>query len=101
MNILFVCNQNQNRSKTAADIFKDQYKTKSAGLYNQRPVTQKQIEWADTVIVMEDEQRTELSKRFPKYYLQKRILSLDIPDVYKYNQPELVNKLQSKLKGLF
>jgi predicted protein tyrosine phosphatase len=100
MNILFVCNQNQNRSKTAADIFKDKYKTKSAGLYNQRPVSQKQIEWADTVIVMEDEQRTELSKRFPKYYLQKRILSLEIPDVYKYNQPELVNKLQSKIREL-
>lgn len=34
MNILFICNQNQNRSKTAAELFKGKFKIKSAGLYN-------------------------------------------------------------------
>lgn len=101
MNILFICNQNQNRSKTAEELFKDRFKTKSAGLYNQKPVTKKQIEWANTIIVMEEQQRAELSKRFPEQYMQKRILSLDIPDIYQYNQPELVQQLQTKMKGLF
>ncbi len=100
MKVLFICNQNQNRSKTAEDLFKGKFKTKSAGLYNEKPVTEKQLSWADLIVVMEDEQRTEIAKRFPKLYIQKKILSLEIPDVYYYNQPELVNVLKSKIKEL-
>ncbi len=101
MKILFICNQNQNRSKTAEEIFKGIFKTKSAGLYNARPVTEKQLSWADTIVVMEEEQRAEIARRFPKHYMQKRILSLDIPDVYHYNEPELVEALKSKVSSLF
>ncbi len=101
MKVLFICNQNQNRSKTAEDVFKGRLETKSAGLYNEKPVTEKQISWADAIIVMEDAQRSEIAKRFPKQYMQKRILSLDIPDVYHYNQPELVSILKSKIEDLF
>ena len=97
MRILFICNQNQNRSKTAEDIFKGRFQTKSAGLYNGKPVTEKQLSWADLVVVMEDAQRGEIAKRFPNEYMQKRILSLNIPDVYHYNQPELINILKSKV----
>ena len=97
MNVLFICNQNENRSKTAEEIFKDRFKTKSAGLYNTKPVTEKQISWADTIIVMEEAQRSEIANRFPKQYMLKRILSLDVPDVYHYNQPELIEILKSKL----
>ena len=101
MKILFICNQNQNRSKTAENIFKGKFKTRSAGLYNEKPVTAKQLSWADAVIVMDEEQRREVAKRFPKQYMQKRILSLDIPDVFHYNQPELINILKSKINNLF
>jgi predicted protein tyrosine phosphatase len=101
VNLLFICNQNRHRSKTAEDIFKTRFNTKSAGLYNDEPVTEKQMAWADTVIVMEDSQRQEISRRFPKQYLDKRILSLDIPDVYRYNQPELVGLLQERMADLF
>ena len=97
-NVLFVCNQNQNRSKTAEMIFKDKFNTKSAGLYNTRPVTSKQMSWSDIIIVMEDEQRSELAKRFPKLYLQKRILSLEVPDIYKFNDQKLIKSLLSKVK---
>ncbi|MBN2458641.1 phosphotyrosine protein phosphatase [Candidatus Woesearchaeota archaeon] len=97
MNVLFICNQNENRSKTAEEIFKERFKTKSAGLYNTKPVTEKQISWADTIIVMEEAQRSEIANRFPKQYMLKRILSLDVPDVYHYNQPELIGILKSKL----
>ena len=100
MRVLFICNQNQNRSKTAEILFSKRFETKSAGLYNEHPVTQAQLEWADVLVVMEDEQRTELSRRFPRYYLQKRILSLDIPDIYRKDQPELVQELRKKIKVL-
>ena len=97
MKVLFICNQNENRSRTAEELFKDTFETRSAGLYNENPLTEKQLSWADVVVVMEDGQRSEIGKRFPKLYMQKRILSLDIPDVYHYNQPELVNTLKSKI----
>lgn len=100
MNLLFICNQNENRSKTAANLFKSKFKTKSAGLYNENPVTENELEWAHTIVVMEDKQRTELSKKFPKQYMQKRILSLNIPDIYRFNQPELIDLLKSKMNEL-
>jgi len=100
MNVLFICNQNQNRSKTAEKIFKDRFNAKSAGLYNIHPVTEKQISWADTIVVMEEAQRSEIADRFPKQYMLKRILSFDIPDIYHYNQPELIEVLNSKIDEL-
>ena len=100
MNVLFICNQNKNRSKTAKDIFKKKYTTKSAGLYTKKPVTKSQLEWADTVVVMEDVQRSEIANRFPNIYLQKKILSLGIPDTYHYGQLELKKILEIRMKGL-
>ena len=100
MKVLFVCNQNENRSKTAENIFKDRFDVKSAGLFNSKPITEKQMSWADIVFVMEDVQRSELAKRFPKQYMKKRIISLDIPDIYRYNQPELINILKIKINEL-
>ena len=93
MRVLFICNQNLHRSKTAEELFRGRFETKSAGLYNGKPVTAQQIAWADVVAVMEEEQRIEIAKRFPKLALLKRIVSLDIPDMYRYNQPELIEAL--------
>lgn len=99
MKVLFICNQNQHRSKTAEELFRGSFETKSAGLYNERPVTKEQLEWADLIVVMEDEQRAEISKRFPKLYMKKRIVSLGVPDTYSYGQAELKNLLKEKLRA--
>jgi predicted protein tyrosine phosphatase len=101
MKVLFICNQNQNRSKTAEEIFKDEFSTKSAGLYNENPVTEVELSWADTVVVMEAHQRSEIAKRFPKQYIQKKILSMEIPDVYAYNQDSLKKILKERMEELF
>ncbi len=98
MKLLFICNQNKNRSKTAEGLFKDRFETKSAGLYNSKPVTPKELRWAEVVIVMEDSQRSEIAKRFPALYLQKRILSLNIPDEYSYEENNLKEMLRLKMK---
>ena len=100
MKVLFICNQNKHRSKTAEELFKDRFETKSAGLFNEKPVTEKQLSWADLVVVMEDNQRREIGERFPKQYMQKRIISLNIPDMYHYDQFELKSVLASRLKEL-
>ena len=97
MKILFICNQNKNRSKTAEKIFKKRFKTKSAGIFNSKPVKNLEIEWADTVVVMEEKQRSIIAERFPTQYLKKRIISFDIPDIYKYNQSNLINILKEKV----
>lgn len=101
MKVLFICNQNQNRSKTAEELFKDKFETKSAGLFNEKPVTEKEINWSDVVVVMEEEHREELAKRFPKLYMKKRIVSLNIPDIYYYNDPELIKILKEKIKDIY
>lgn len=100
MRVLFICNQNENRSKTAEEVFSNQFKTSSAGLYNENPVNKKQLEWADIILVMEESHSRELANRFPKQYLKKRILSLNIPDIYKYNQPELIEALKKRMSDL-
>lgn len=100
MKVLFICNQNRNRSKTAKELFSGRFETKSAGLYNAKPVTRRQLSWADTVIVMEEMQRTEIAKRFPQLYMQKQIISLNIPDRYYYKQPELIEILKTKVTRL-
>ncbi|MBD3355086.1 phosphotyrosine protein phosphatase [Candidatus Woesearchaeota archaeon] len=100
MKVLFICNQNENRSKTAEELFKDRFDTKSAGLFNETPVNASELEWADKIIVMEDIQRSEIAKRFPKQYIQKQILCLNIPDIYHYNQPKLIKLLKSEISKL-
>lgn len=100
MNVLFVCNQNKNRSKTAEKLFQGRFTAKSAGLFNEAPVTKQELSWADVVVVMEDVQRKEIAKRFPLVYLQKRVISLDIPDVFHFGQPELVELLNEKVSEL-
>ena len=99
MNLLFICNQNKNRSKTAEELFRGKYNTKSAGLFNGTPVTKKDLSWADAIIVMEDAQRSELARRFPKSYMQKRILSFEIPDAYAYDSPQLKKMLQERARA--
>ena len=98
MKALFVCNRNENRSKTAELIFKKEFETRSAGLFSEEQLKKSDLQWADVVFVMEDFQRQEISKRFPKEYMEKKIISLDIPDTYHFNQPELIKKLKEKVK---
>lgn len=101
MRVLFVCNQNKYRSKTAELVFRDRCEVKSAGLYGGKLLSREDITWADTIAVMDEEQRHELVKRFPYESLQKRIVSLDISDVYGFNQETLRVALLKKAEVLF
>ena len=94
--ILFVCNQNRNRSKTAEELFKGQYDTRSAGIYS-NIVTKEQVEWADAIIVFENAQKRELLSRFPKETCGKKIIDLAIPDIYDYNTPPLIAILKKAM----
>jgi predicted protein tyrosine phosphatase len=100
MNILFICNQGENKSKTAAELFSGRFNTDAAGLYSDTPVTESQLAQTDVIVVMEERHRRQIGRRFPTLYLQKRILVLGIPDVYRYGQPELVQFLKVRTSRL-
>ena len=97
MKILFVCNFGEHRSPTAAKMFKEEHETKSAGIFK-NTVTEEQIEWADLVVVMEDEQKLEILKRFPG--TKKRTVSLGITDVYGFDDPKLKKIIAEKMKAI-
>jgi predicted protein tyrosine phosphatase len=92
MNKLFVCNQGKYRSRTAANIFGGKF----AGVFVN--LKKEDLEWADIVYVFEERQRSEIGRLFPEEYLKKRILNLEIPDVYGYMDRKLVDLLRGKLK---
>jgi len=95
MKILFICTLGIQRSRTAADLFKDRYETRYKGVFGSDPPKKEDIEWADVIIVMEKEHEIELRKNFPK--LTVKIINLDIPDMYYYNDPELREILERKV----
>ncbi|MCC7574864.1 phosphotyrosine protein phosphatase [Candidatus Woesearchaeota archaeon] len=86
------------RSRTAEDLFKDKHETQSAGIYSYRnQLTKEKLDWADLVIVMEDHQRKFIGENFPKQYLNKKIICLDIKDIYNYDEPKLIKLLKEKI----
>jgi predicted protein tyrosine phosphatase len=98
MKLLFICNIGQNRSKTAAEIFSKSYETKYFGIYIEYSKKAKELlDWADVVFVMEEHQRKFIADNYPKQYITKRILNLEIIDSYKYNQPELIKILKERV----
>ena len=99
MRLLFICNQGRHRSRTAAELLREEHETRYRGVYD-NPLTEDDLVWADVVLVMETHQRTVIARQFPTQYLRSRILVLDVPDVYSYGQPELVKMLQQRLNGL-
>ena len=98
--VLFVCRCNVDRSPTAEDLFKywEGLEIKSAGVSVGAtvPLTRELINWADEIYVMEFEQQQAVLKIVPSAW--KKIESLEIPDNYYRNQPELKQLINKKMK---
>lgn len=104
--LLFICTANINRSRTAEDLFKDsdEYEVQSAGFIwhslGGQVVTQKLIDWADKIFVMDEERGCHLTILKRKFNtVGKRIYGLDIMDIYSRNNPTLIELLKSGLAG--
>lgn len=101
MNILFVCSRNKWRSRTAETIFKNnqQHIVKSAGTENEARirVTEKLVNWADLIFVMEKKHKTRLENKFGSLLDSKEVITLDIQDDYKYMDPELIEILKTSV----
>ncbi len=97
MKLLFLSKHNRHRSKTAEELFRNEYMTQSTGLYNKHPVTSEQFNWADLVFVMNNSEAQELSRRFPEISSKKRVINLDIPDTFTDDHPQLKEILKTKI----
>lgn len=100
-NLLFVCSQNKLRSPTAELIFAERpdIAVLSAGLNRSaaQPVTPELLSWADIIFVMEKAHLNRLRKRFRSHLNQQRVICLDIPDIYDFMDPALIEIFETRL----
>jgi len=98
--LLFICSRNRLRSPTAETVFSEYQgvKTDSAGVRKDAdvPVSEEQVAWADTILVMENVHRKILNEQFKQLLKDKKIVVLSIPDNYQYMQPELIELLKKR-----
>ncbi|WP_454907732.1 low molecular weight protein tyrosine phosphatase family protein [Variovorax gossypii] len=103
-NVLFICSRNQWRSPTAEQIWRRHplISARSAGTSpNARhTVSADDIEWADVILVMEEKHKSRLVAEFTRMLRGKPIHVLDIPDEYKYMDPELVEELHRSVSSI-
>lgn len=101
MNILFVCSRNKWRSVTAEKIYQNHpvYQAKSAGTASvaRVKINLKHIEWADLIFVMEKKHQQIIKEKFAQSLLNKKIITLHIPDEYQYMDEELINEIKTKV----
>lgn len=99
--VLFLCSGNRLRSPTAEQVFAAYpgIECASAGLNHDadEPVTPELIEWADVIFVMERAHRRRLQARFRAHLRGKRVVCLDIPDLYGHMDATLVAALVSRV----
>lgn len=93
--VLFVCSRNIWRSLTAERIFASdpELEVRSAGtsLTARHRISQKDVVWADIIICMEKKHKEMIEKSFPAPLPRREVLN--IPDEYKYMDPELIDLL--------
>jgi len=106
MKYLFICSANKQRSKTAEDFFAQKYpehKFLSSGTNvkicrkeGTTELTEDLLEWADKVYVMEKKHLDQIKKHTGSEYYSK-INVLNIPDIYKYYDADLITILEEKV----
>ncbi len=98
---LFICGRAQARGPTAAQIAvqMEGVRADCGGVSNDADdlLSLEQLEWADVIFVMEARHKTQLAAKFAGPLRGKPIINLDVPDLYSFMQPELVEILTSKL----
>ena len=103
-NLFFICSRNQWRSPTAEQIFRKHplMSVRSAGTSPnaRRKVSADDIRWANGIFVMEEKHKSRLVAEFSRLLDGKTIHVLDIPDEYKYMDPELVEQLEQSVSAM-
>jgi predicted protein tyrosine phosphatase len=99
--VLFVCRLNRHRSATAERLFakRTDLDVRSAGTSEDAMVrvNERMLDWADVIFAMDDDQQRKLKRMFPAHPSLTRIVCLDIPDVFGFNDPELISLLEERV----
>lgn len=94
LKLLFVCSRNQWRSPTAERVWarSPDISARSAGTGQaaRRRVSEADIHWADLIFAMEEKHKARLMSDFRQQTGDKAIHVLDIPDDYRFMDPDLV-----------
>ena len=103
MNLLFICSKNRLRSPTAEEIFScmQGFDAVGCGISKEAPtaLSGDLVEWADIIFTMEGIHRSKVTQKYSKLLKDKRLICLNIPDIYSRMQPELVDLLKEKVLG--
>ncbi len=104
LNVLFVCSRNQWRSPTAERLYRHSQliSARSAGTSPRArtAISEAHLRWADLVCAMETKHRDRLRARFSSVLRHTAVVVLDIPDEYRFMDPELVDILKAKIDPL-
>jgi predicted protein tyrosine phosphatase len=65
-----------------------------------RTVSDDDIGWATVILVMEEKHKSRLKAQFTRLLEGRVVHVLDIPDDYKYMDPELVEQLEQCVPSL-
>jgi predicted protein tyrosine phosphatase len=114
--VLTVCSAGCLRSPTAAHILSSEpwnFNTRCAGTSSEYAIiqiTEALIVWADVILVMDAFQQLHINTMQNKLaeeadvmfdYEYKRVINLEIDDIYEYRSPKLVEIMTEKFKELF
>lgn len=104
LNVLFICSRNQWRSPTAEQVFRRHpaLNVRSAGTSAsaRKQVSAADLAWADVIVVMETKHKSRLMQEHAELLAGKPLHVLDIPDDYRFMDPELVGLLEDALPPL-
>ncbi len=99
--VLCVCSAGLLRSPTTAVVLSQkpyEYNTRAAGLTEEFaliPVDEVLLQWADEIVCMSPEQKTELEKRVKASGgIDTPVICLNIPDSYSYRDPKLMKLIR-------
>ena len=104
LKVLFVCSRAQWRSPTCAKVWSKAsgIAVRSAGTSRsaRRRLSAADILWADLILVMEDKHKSRISTEFRDEIRHKSIHVLDIPDDYRFMDPQLVEIIRQTTEPL-
>jgi predicted protein tyrosine phosphatase len=100
--VLAVCSAGMLRSPTIAWVLSQDpydYNCRAAGTESDYALIKLDdvlLTWADEIVCADTEHYSTVMNRLQELGLQKRVLNLQLPDVYEYRNPKLVRIIQKK-----
>lgn len=97
--VLCVCSAGLLRSPTIAWVLSIppyNYNTRSCGIndeYALISLDEVLVEWADEIVTVNPEYKARIEKNFS---VRGKIIALDIPDIYEYKSPELIELIKEQ-----